>query len=198
MKKKSRQSKRKWVGKRQPSEIWIPEDEVQGEFSFVQKLHPDSPLDEVIAELEQLGHVSVRTNTSTGKREFRFNQAAVQAALKKLPPEQRTGREIKVYEDIAMICDYHHDATTLLSVIIQQTDQLRETDIIPWIIKSSEQLVDETFGTCKDLPAAFTFLQARSFVEIVEYAPPIYRYRLNVQVVQATLDALPVRSPDGK
>lgn len=194
MKKHSRQSKRKWVGKRRPPEIWIPEDEVQGEFGFVQKLHPDSSIDEVIAELEQLGHVSVRTNTSTGKREFRFNQAAVQAALKKLPPEQRTGRKINIYEDIAIICDYHHDATTLLSVMIQQTDQLRETDIIPWIIKSPEQLADETFGTCKDLPAAFTFLETRNFVEIAEQGPPTYRYRLNVPVVQAAIDALPASS----
>ena len=73
------------MGKQQTPEIWIPEDEVQGEFSFMQKLHPGSPLNEVMAGLEQLGFVSVRTNTSTGKREFRLNQAAVQAALDGLP-----------------------------------------------------------------------------------------------------------------
>ncbi|MGH2496564.1 MAG: hypothetical protein ACRDIV_17840 [Ktedonobacteraceae bacterium] len=184
-------SRRKWVGKRRPPEIWIPKDEVQDELSFMQKLHPDSSLDEVIAELEQMGHVSVRINPSSGKREFRLNQGAIQAALRKLPPEQRTGREITIHEDIAMICDYHHDATTLLSVMVQQTDRLKETDTIPWIIKSPEQLEKEIFGTCEDLPAAFAFLKARNFVEIAEQGPQTYRYRLNVPIVQAALDALP-------
>lgn len=196
---KKKPHNRKWIGKIKEPEIWISEDDIKGEFDFLQKLHPGREMEEAIQSLVEHGFISIRMGKN-GKREYRFNRESVNAALAKLPPEVRNNpREIKIYEDTAIICDYDNELTTLLSVITQQTDELIEDkSVIPWIVKTREQLEHDTMGTVKNLQLAFTRLEAKNFIEITQSGPEQYRYRLNVPVVQAAMNALPNRFSEGE
>ncbi len=171
-KRKHVQRKSKWIGKVRPQDTWHEEDdELRAYFAFIQKLHPGSSLDNDLAELEELGFISLRTKAS-GKREYRLNRPNLQAALDKIPPEEKHhGLDLPIYEDTAIICDYDNAMTTLLSVIIKQTDELRETNIVPWIIKTHERLILETFGTNTSLADTLSKLEAKTFIEITENGP---------------------------
>ncbi len=188
---KKKQYKRKFIGKIQAQDIWISEMEMKADFKFLQKLHSEKELEESIQFLETQGYINVRL-TSEGVREFQINAANLQSALSKIPPEQRSNRAIKIHEDTAIICDYDNEATTLLSVAIDQTDRLIENkQIVPWIIKTAEQFTIETMGIIKNVPQAFAKLEQKNFLEVAENGPSHYRYRLNISVVQATINALP-------
>jgi hypothetical protein len=187
--------RRKFVGiMKNPPRIWVSEEEMKGDLDFLRKLHPGNQTEEAIQSLVDSGYISVRF-TRGGKREFSFNKEAVQTALNKIPPEQRSNYEIKVHETIAIICEYDNELTTLLSVVIQQTNKLTEhKGVIPWIIKTHEQLTHDVLDITKDLQSAFNQLEAKNFVEIAENGPTQYKYRLNVPVVQAAINALPERN----
>jgi hypothetical protein len=184
--------KRKFIGHMKQPEIWISEEEMQKDLQLVEKLHPGE-IDDAIQSLVDHGFISIRF-TRDGKREFSFNKQAVQSALNKIPPEKRSNYKIKIHEEVAIICGYDNELTTLLSVIIQQTNKLIEhKDTIPWIIKTHKQLTHDVMSITKDLQSALNQLEVRGFVEVAENGPIQYRYRLNIPVVQAAIDALPRR-----
>lgn len=184
--------RRKFIGKMKQPEIWVSEEAMQEDLQLVEKLHPGE-IDDAIKSLVDRGFLNVRF-TSNGKREFRFNHEGTQAALNKLPPEKRSNYKIKIHETVAIICEYDNELTTLLSVIIQQTDKLIEhKDAIPWIIKTHEQLTHDVLSATKDLQSALNQLEAKNFIEVAENGPTRYKYRLNIPVVQAAIDALPKR-----
>jgi hypothetical protein len=189
---KRKNKKRTIIGKiRVSREIWIDETEMQEDLNFLRKLHPGNTMEESIQELIEIGYLSIRM-TPEGKRQFTLHQDRVQAAIDKLPADRRRGYGIKIYEDTAQICDYDNTLTTLLSLVTQQTDNLiKDKNVIPWINISHEKLVADSMGTISDLSDALLRLEQRNFVELAENGPENYRYRLNVPVVQATLDALP-------
>jgi hypothetical protein len=193
MSKKKR--RRTFIGKMHPQRIWIPEEEVRDTFEFLDKLYP-SQVEDSLQWLIDKGYLAVRV--VAGRRQFTYNSEIVQAELDKLPPEIRnSGYEITIHEDTAIICDYDHDATTLLSVIIQQTDKIIEqAEVIPWVVKTQEQFNHDTMETVKNVQTAFSKLEQKNFIEVAEGGPTRYRYRLNVPVVQGALNALPVR--DGR
>lgn len=191
MSKRNRQ-KRHWIGKMkvpQTQEIWLEEDDELREYmKFIEKLHPETTFEESIQHLVELGFISVRTNAA-GKREYKYNRSRVQAELAKLPPDRQRKDPITIHYDTAEICDFNNDMTTLLEVVVAQTDKLPEGQEDLWIERTLVQLQDETFGI-KDIPQAFINLQDKNFVEIAPSKNDTFRYRLNVPVVQAAIDAL--------
>lgn len=195
---KKKNSRRRFVGKiKQTTEIWISEEEMREELNLAQKLHPERTIEESIQELIDDGFV--RTRFVNGHREFSLDKAVLNKALNKLPPESRSNYEVRIYEDIAILCNHDNQATMLLSVIIHQTDRLREHEnIIPWIIKTHDHLTHDVMGIVKDIPATMNMLEAHGFIEITENGPTTYRYRLNAAVVQAAINALPERSEGGR
>lgn len=102
------------------------------------------------------------------------------------------GRGIKIYEDTAIICERDEQMTLLLSVIMEQTDKLFETGTsAPWITKTSIELDFDTMRTIKHPQAVLEKLAAKNFLELAQNGPDHYQYRLNTDVVQAAIDALP-------
>lgn len=191
---KKKHQRRIWIGKikHHSPEVWVSEDEVKQDLDFVSKLHPGE-LESSLHFLEEKGYISIRTSP-TGKKEYRFNQDAVQAEINKLPPEKRSNRSIIIREDMAILCDYNNDATTMLCVAEQQTNKLIERkDIVPWITRSHEQLILDTMGTIDDLIGTLTWLEQKNYIEITQNGPDQYRYRLNLPTIQSALNALPIR-----
>ena len=168
-------------------EIWIPEHAVSHDLQFLEKLYPGEN-EGAISSLIERGYLSVRINPTNGQREFRYNRANFEAALNRLP--ERSNHHIKIYEDTAEICHYDSKLTMLLSWIMQQNDNEGTDDAIPWITRTHEQLQKETMDECEPLAEQLSRLEEMHFIEITENGPEQYRYRLNVAVVQAALDAL--------
>lgn len=104
----------------------------------------------------------------------------------------RPRRGIKIYEDTAVICERDEEMTLLLSVIMEQTDKLFETGAsVPWITKTHRELDFDTMGTVKHPQAVLEKLATKNFLELAQNGPEHYQYRLNANVVQAAIDALP-------
>lgn len=186
--------RRQWVTKKHSSQdVWFEEDdELRQYFAFNQKLYPESTIEETIQDLVDLGHISVRINDA-GNREYKVNIEHLRKAIEQLPDSIRNDpRDIQIHESTARICDYDHDMAMLLSVIIQQNNDLSDQEKgAPWFVKTQDQLTYDTMELVKDFQKSLAQLEAKNFIEVTENGPTQYRYRLNVAAVQAAIDILP-------